>query len=206
MDIRYENGAILMADVGEKLPDIANSAVIKHGSYIYSGSKIGDRSTISHGVVVEEGCQIGERVFIGHGTILRPGTVIGHRSVIGHLSVFEGKCTIGRDVLIHSQCHITKGVIIEDDVFIAPLFVGANDPQMCHSRRHMLNYVETPYKIERAARIGVGVKVLPGVVIGENSIVGSGSVVTRDIPAREVWMGVPARHVRDVNSWEWLTD
>ena len=50
----------------------------------------------------------------------------------------------------------------------------------------------TGYKIRRAARIGIGVLVLPGIEIGENSMIGVGSVVTKDVPPREVWFGNPA--------------
>lgn len=172
---------------------------IKSGATIHAGVRIGERSTISRHVVIEENCTVGDRTFIGHGTVLRPKTNIGHRCVIGHLCVFEGSSTIGDHVLIHAQNHITRGVEIGHNVFIAPLFCGANDRAMAHRRRHIPGYEEynwyKPFKIKRSARIAVGVSVLPGVTIGENSLVGAGSVVTKDTPDYSVVMGCPARVV-----------
>jgi acetyltransferase-like isoleucine patch superfamily enzyme len=106
------------------------------------------------------------------------------------LTVFEGDTVIGNRVLIHSQCHITKGVIIEDDVFIAPLFCGANTPRIVHGRDYSL--ILEPYHIRRAARIGIGVSILPEVTIGANALIGAGSVVTRNVPDGECWFGNPA--------------
>ena len=146
--------------------------------------------------VVEKDCKIGDNTFIGHHTVLRPGTIIGNDCVIGHLTVFEGKCTIGDRVLIEPQCHITLDIIIEDDVFIAPLFCGANTQKIKHGRDFDLK-ITAPI-IRRAARIGIGVLLLPGVEIGENSMIGVGSVVTKDVPPREIWFGNPAIKHGDV--------
>jgi acetyltransferase-like isoleucine patch superfamily enzyme len=166
--------------------------------------EVGDDVRFGDYCVIERDCVIGHNCIIGNGVVMRPGTIIGNNTVIGHLTVFEGECTVGDKVLIHAQCHITKGVKIEDLVFIAPLFVGANDPRMCHNRRHIIDYVETPYVIKRAARIGVSVSVLPGVTIGENSVVGVGSVVTRDVPPGKIVHGVPAEVRGMVPPEEWL--
>lgn len=157
-----------------------------------------ESARIGNYVTIEAGCVIGEDSFIGHNCVLRPETIIGKRVIIGHLTVFEGETSIGDDVLIHAQCHITKGVVIENDVFIAPLFVGANDPWMAHRRRHIKTYTQKAYRINRAARIGVGVCILPGVTIGENAVIGTGAVVTKDVPDGEMWLGVPARFVKKV--------
>lgn len=162
----------------------------------------GKNVRIRHYVVIEEGCEIGDETFIGSFCVLRKGTKIGKHCVIGHGTVFEGDCQIGNRILIHSQCHITKGVIIEDDVFIAPMFVGANTPKIVHGRNYPL--VLKPYRIKRAARIGIGVVVLPGVVIGENAMVAAGAVVTKDVPDRTIVMGVPAKVIGMVSNEEIL--
>jgi len=158
--------------------------------------KFGKNVTLGQGVVIEEGCEIGDNTFIGHYTVMRPGTKIGSDCVIGHLTVFEGDCVIGDRVLIHAQCHITKDVKIEDDVFIAPFFCGANTQRIKHGRNFGLKI--NGYTIRRAVRIGIGVLVLPGIEIGENAQIGVGAVVTKDVPPREVWMGVPAKKYKDV--------
>lgn len=154
---------------------------------------IGEGTKIEPTAVIQEGCEIGKDCFIGHHVVMRPNTKIGDGTVIGHLTVFEGDCTVGSECLIHAQCHITKGAVIEDKVFIAPGFIGCNDNIMLHQRRHVKEFVPNGYTIKRAARLGAGVKVLPGVVIGENAVVGVGSVVTKNILAGTVAYGNPAR-------------
>ena len=165
---------------------------------IHQNVTFGKNVRLGSHVVIEENCFIGDNTIIGNGTVLRPFTKIGKDNVIGHLTVFEGYDTVGDGCLIHSQCHITRGVMIDDKVFIAPLFVGANDPKMCHARRHILKYEEKPYHIKRGVRIGVGVSVLPDIVIGENSVVGVGAVVTKDVPDFAIVYGNPAKIVGTV--------
>jgi acetyltransferase-like isoleucine patch superfamily enzyme len=166
---------------------------------IYPRVSFGRDVRLGSYVVIENDCAIGDSTIIGNHVVMRPNTRIGSNCVIGHLTVFEGESTIGDNCLIHAQCHITKGVVIEDEVFIAPLFVGANDPKMQHRRAHILGDFEPePYRIKRGARIAIGVKVLPGVTIGENSLVGVGAVVTKDVPDFAVVRGVPAQIVGEV--------
>lgn len=155
--------------------------------------RIGAHTKIQPTAVIEWGCEIGNDCFIGHYTVMRPGTKIGNRTVVGHLSVFEGNCEIGEDCLIHSQCHITAGAKIGNKVFIAPGFIGANDPDMLHMRRHIKPFVPQGYTIEDGVRIGIGVLVLPGVTIGKNAVIGVGAVITHDIPAYSIVKGIPGR-------------
>jgi acetyltransferase-like isoleucine patch superfamily enzyme len=160
---------------------------------IHKSVKVGENTRISETAIIEENCEIGSGCFIGHYVVMRPNTKIGNDTVIGHLTVFEGDCSVGNGCLIHAQCHITAGVIIEDLVFIAPGFIGANDADMVHARRHIKPFVKNGYTIKRGARIGIGVLVLPGVTIGENAIVGVGSIVTGNIAPFSMVYGTPAR-------------
>lgn len=171
---------------------------------IHNESVLGHNVVIKNGVIIEQDCEVGSDTFIGNYCILRAGTKIGSDCKIGHLTVFEENCQIGDRCLIQTQCYITKGVIIEDDVFIGSMFTGGNDRLMCHNRRHILDYKETPFKIKRAARLGINVTVLPGVVIQENAVIGAGSVVTKDVPPFEIWFGNPARKAGQVDKKEWI--
>jgi acetyltransferase-like isoleucine patch superfamily enzyme len=166
--------------------------------------KIGKNTVVSKTAIIENYCIIGDDCFIGNYVVMRPNTKIGNRTVVGHLTVFEGDCTVGDDCLIHAQCHITKGAVIEDKVFIAPMFCGANDPDMLHQRRHLKEFVPKGYTIKHGARIGIGVLVLPGLIIGENSVVGVGSVVTRNIPSGTKWYGNPAKYRGEVDPIEFV--
>jgi acetyltransferase-like isoleucine patch superfamily enzyme len=117
---------------------------------------------------------------------MRPNVHIGDNSKIGHLCVFEGDTFIGEDVLIHAQCHITKGTIIEDKVFLGPGVIGVNDRYMCHARRHVKEFVQEAFIVRMGARIGTGAIILPRVEVGENAVVGAGSVVTKNVAAKTV--------------------
>jgi len=183
---------------------IGTGSSIDLGTIIYNGVSIGENTRISSNVRIEGGCRIGSNVFVGHSTVLRPGTVISDECTIGHLCVFEGDTVVQDNTLIHSQCHITKGVKIGSSVFIAPLFVGANDPKMCHRRRHLIEYKETPYTIGNGVRIAIGVTLLPGVVLGDNVVVGANSLVTKSVPSNFIVRGTPAIKVGEVPEGERL--
>lgn len=160
---------------------------------IHESVKIGKGTKVSETAVIEEDCVIGKNCFIGHFVVMRPNTKVGNNTMLGHMSVFEGDCTIGSHCLIHAQCHITKGAVIEDQVFIAPGFVGCNDNDMLHERRHIKEFKPNGYKIRRAARIGAGVLVLPGIEIGENAVIGVGAIVTKNVAPYTVVFGSPSR-------------
>jgi acetyltransferase-like isoleucine patch superfamily enzyme len=163
---------------------------------IHHSAKIGQNVKVGHGVVIEKDCVVGDNVFIGHHTVLRPRTIIGNNCTIGHLTVFEGDCKIGNRTLIHAQCHITKDVLIEDDVFIAPFFCGANTARIVHGRNYELKL--QGYTIRRAVRIAICVSLKPGIEIGENALIGIHSNVTKNVPPRQIWYGNPAIYQGDV--------
>ena len=160
---------------------------------IHESVKVGKGTKISETAVIEENCVIGKNCFIGHYVVMRPNTKIGNNTMIGHLTVFEGDCVVGNHCLIHAQCHITKGAVIDDQVFIAPGFVGCNDNDMLHERRHIKEFKPNGYHICRAARIGAGVLVLPGVTIHENAVIGVGAIVTKNVAPYTVVFGSPSR-------------
>jgi UDP-2-acetamido-3-amino-2,3-dideoxy-glucuronate N-acetyltransferase len=159
---------------------------------VHRSCLIASDARIEPTAIIQEGCEIGSGCYIGNYVVMRPRTKIGSRTVVGHLTVFEGDCTVGADCLIHAQCHITKGAVIEDKVFIAPGFIGANDPKMVHMRRKR-EFVPEGYTIKRGARIAIGVLVAPGVTIGENAVIGIGSVITKDVADNEIVYGQRAQ-------------
>jgi len=159
--------------------------------WISPDAEIGEDTIIQAGAIVEEDCRIGRGCRIGYHAVLRRGTVIGDHSVFGTLSASEGWNRIGDHVTVHSQCHITEDVEIEDWVFIAPLFCGANTRRIVHGRDYPL--VKEGYTIGRGARIAIQVAVLPGVTVGRDALIGAGAVVTRDIPDYSVAFGNPAK-------------
>lgn len=103
----------------------------------------------------------------------------------------EGDVRIGDFVSLQSGCYLIRGVIIEDLVSCEPRIVTVNDKYMCYGRPAMHFCRQSP-RILRAARVGGGSVLCPGITIGENAVVGAGSVVTRDLPDRAVVLGSPA--------------
>lgn len=165
-------------------------------------ARIGEGTIVHDGAIIEDNCRIGKHCRIGYYAVLREGTVIGDYSVFGTLSVSEGFNRIGSHVTIHSQCHVTQAVEIEDWVFIAPYFCGANTRRIVHGRNYPL--VQEGYKIKFGARIGIGVLVLPKVTIGREALIGAGSIVTKDIPDYAIAFGCPAKVVGVVPKHERL--
>jgi acetyltransferase-like isoleucine patch superfamily enzyme len=144
--------------------------------------------------VIFDGVKIGEGTRIGNFVLIRSETIIGRECTIGSYVDIEGDVDIGDCVSLQSGCYITRGVIIEDQVFCGPRVVTTNDKPIVY-RRSAMHFVRQAPKIRRAARIGGGSVLCPGVTIGENALIGAGSVVTRDVPDKAIVMGNPARVV-----------
>jgi len=183
--------------IGENV-SIGDDAIIFPNAYIGENTKIGDGSIIQFGAFIEQDCNVGSHTRIGTNAVLRRETNIGDNSIFGSLSASEGKNWIGNNVLIHTQCHITTGIIIEDWVFIAPEFVGANDLQILHGRRNIEKFIPKGPHIRFGSRIAVNVTVLPGVVIGQESLIGASSLVTKDVPDFSIAYGVPAKVAKTI--------
>jgi UDP-2-acetamido-3-amino-2,3-dideoxy-glucuronate N-acetyltransferase len=146
---------------------------------------------------------IGDGTRIGNFVMIRSDTLIGEHCTIGSYVDIEGEVVIGHHVSLQSGCYITRGVVIEDEVFCGPRVITMNDKRISH-RRPGLEFVREGPRIERAARVGGGSVLLPGVTIGANAFVGAGSVVTKDVPAGAIVVGNPARIVGTVRSEELL--
>lgn len=146
---------------------------------------------------ISDDAKIGEGTRIGNFVLIRDNTVIGKGCVVGSYVDIEGDVRIDDFVSLQSGCYLTRGVTIEEKVFCGPRVVTMNDKYMCYGRPTMQFLRQAP-RILRAARIGGGSILCPGVTIGENAFVGSGSVVTRDVPDRVVVVGNPAKVVRKV--------
>jgi acetyltransferase-like isoleucine patch superfamily enzyme len=164
--------------------------------------ELGAGTIVSTGAVVFAGTRIGERVIVGDQSCVRERCEIGDDVVIGRGSLVENDTTIGALTKIQADAYITAYSTLEDNVFIAPCVVTTNDNFMGRTeQRHEL--VKGP-TIRRGARVGGGATLLPGVEIGEEAFVGAAAVVLRDVPARAVVVGSPARHIRDVPEEELL--
>ncbi len=156
-----------------------------------SATVIGEDAVIRSGTVIYAAVRIGNGLQTGHNVVIREQNEIGNHLNIWNNSAIDYGCIIGHNVKIHNNVYICQYTVIEDDVFIAPGVMTAND-------LYPVNYegLRGPI-IRKGARIGANVTLLPGVTIGEGALIGSGSVVTRDIPPRSIAYGSPARAHRE---------
>ena len=152
---------------------------------------------------IEPDVRIGEGTTIGDFVLVRSGSVIGARCVIGSFVGVEGDVVIGDDVSIQSGCHLTRGLRISDLVFFGPRVTTMNDRRITHRRPNIPFELRAP-RVLRAARVGGGSLLLPGVTVGENAFVTSGSVVVTDVADRAIVAGNPARVIGKVARGECL--
>jgi UDP-2-acetamido-3-amino-2,3-dideoxy-glucuronate N-acetyltransferase len=147
--------------------------------------------------IISNDAKIGEGTRIGNFVFIRDNTVIGKGCVVGSYVDIEGDVQVGDLVSLQSGCYLTRGVVIEDEVFCGPRIVTMNDKAMTY-RRALSAFERRAPRILRAARIGGGSVLCPAITVGENAVVGAGSVVTRDVPDRAIVVGNPARVVGSV--------
>lgn len=128
---------------------------------------------------------------------------IGDNSKIGAFVEVQKGVKIGRHVKISTHTFICEGVTIEDNVFIGHNVSFINDRYPRATTNGRLQTDEdwecSPTLVKRGASIGTSATILCGVTIGENAIVGAGSVVTKDVPANAIVTGVPASMRRRVD-------
>jgi acetyltransferase-like isoleucine patch superfamily enzyme len=154
--------------------------------------------------------RIADDVKLGKNVIIRDfvnlyGCTIGDDCKIGTFVEIQKNAVIGNNTKISSHTFICEGVTIEDDVFVGHNVSFINDkyPRSTNpggSLQSEADWQVVPTRVKRGASIGTSSTILCGVVVGENAIVGAGSVVTRDVPANTVVAGNPARAVREVKS------
>ena len=131
------------------------------------------------------------------------GCEIGDNSRIGTFVEIQRGAKVGRRVKVSSHTFICEGVEIEDQVFIGHGVTFINDryPRAVNAAGELQGASDwrvVPTRVRRGASIGSGSTILCGVEIGEGAIVGAGSVVTHDVPARTIVAGNPARVLRGV--------
>jgi UDP-2-acetamido-3-amino-2,3-dideoxy-glucuronate N-acetyltransferase len=154
---------------------------------------ISPEAYIHESAYVDDGATIGAGSKIWHFCHIMPGAVIGRRSNLGQNVVVMGGTRIGDNVKIQNNVSIYEGVELEDDVFCGPSMVFTNviNPRSHVSRKH--EYKKT--LVRRGATIGANATIVCGVTLGEYAFVGAGSVVTRDVPAFALLVGVPGRRI-----------
>lgn len=153
---------------------IGNDCVIRSETIIYGENVIGDNFQTGHRVTIREKSKIGDHVRIGT------------------LSDIQGDCVIGNYVNLHSNVHIGQKSTLKNYVWIFPYVVLTNDPNP--PSEQLLGVT-----VEEFAIIATGSVVLPGKVIGKDSLVGAGAVVNKDVAEGKVVVGNPIREIGETS-------
>lgn len=132
---------------------------------------------------------IGEGTRVWQFTVVLPGARIGSNCNICAQVFIENDVEIGDNVTVKCGVQLWDGLRIENNVFIGPNVTFTNDP-FPRSKRHLAKYPKT--LVKSGASIGANATILPGITIGENAMIGAGSVVTKDVPANMTAVGNPA--------------
>lgn len=172
--------------LGEYLMDFIETRDIQHHQTIIGNNAVIRSETIIYGDNV-----IGDNFQTGHRVKIREKSHIGRNVRIGTLSDIQGDCQIGNYVSIHSNAHIGMKSVIKDYAWIYPYVVLTNDPNPPSDQ--VLGVT-----VEEFAIVATGSVVLPGRVIGRDSLVGAGAVISKDVPDGKVVVGNPGRELGDV--------
>ena len=147
-----------------------------------------------HPLALVESSTVGPRTRVWAFAHILPGATIGADCNICEHVYVENKVVVGNRVTVKCGVQLWDGVTLEDDVFVGPNATFTND---LHPRsRQPFELLET--RVKRGASIGANSTILPGLTIGQDAMIGAGSVVTRDVPAYAVVVGNPARILRFV--------
>lgn len=161
----------------------------------FNETSIGDNCIIRAGTYIYEGNKIGDNFSTGNKCNIREDNTIGNNVSIGSLTNIEHNVILGNNVRIHSQSFIPEFTHIENNVWIGPNVVMTNAKYPNH--KNTKQNLKGP-RLCFNAKIGANVTIMPGVIIGKNSLVGAGSIVLKDVPDNVIVMGAKGEILRDI--------
>ncbi len=138
---------------------------------------------------------IGKNTNIWQFVVVLPNAKIGNNCNICSHCFIENYVIIGNNVTIKNGVYIWDGIEIEDDVFIGPNVTFTND-KYPRSKKYHKEIQKT--KLKKGCSIGAASVILGGITIGQNAMIAAGSIVTKNVPSDELWMGSPAKFIRKI--------
>lgn len=174
------SSSLVKRELGEDVPAtiIEAGTVIGASVVLYRGVHLGRNNIICDLTSIREHCRLGDDVLLGRGVMVQVNTQIGARTKI------------------MDTCQLPGDMIIEEDVFLSTHVCGASENTL--GREANQTKWSGPYLCQ-GAYVGANATLLPGVRINENAVVAAGALVTKDVQAGTLVMGVPARFIRNVS-------
>ena len=150
-------------------------------------------AVIHPSAVVDDGATLGDGTRVWHFVHVSPGARIGRGCSLGQGVYVGNDVAIGDNVKIQNNVSVYDAVTLEDDVFCGPsmVFTNVHNPRSAVPRKN--EYRRT--LVKRGATLGANCTIVCGTTIGEHAFVGAGAVVSRDVPAYALVVGVPARRI-----------
>ena len=160
--------------------------------------QLGSNIIVGTSVVIYAGCKIAPKCLIADLSTVREDVEIGEKTIIGRGVAIENHCNIGSHCKLETNVYITAYSCIEDYVFIAPGVVTSNDSYAGRDKERFKHFKGVTVK--KGGRIGAQATILPGKIIEADSLIGAGSVVTRDTEPEKISIGNPAKIYKEVPS------
>ena len=150
---------------------------------------------------IDEGVSVGSGSKIWHFSHVQTGAVIGKNCILGQNVNIANNVKIGNNVKIQNNVSIYEGVELEDYVFCGPsmVFTNVKLPRSEFPQNRSTNYLKT--LVKKSASIGANATIVCGVTIGEYALIGSGAVVTKDVPPFTLVVGNPAKIICKVDKY-----
>ena len=180
--------------IGKRPMKAANSAITQEIDL--PPAVIGNNCIIGTSAILYRGCMIGAHVLIADQASVREQSRIGDYTIIGRDVTVENCVVVGNRCKIEAGAYIAGLSEIGDGCFIAPEVTVTNDNFMGRTEERKKHF--KGITIQEGGRVGANATLLPGRTIGADGVVAAGAVVTRDVPARIIVLGVPATAFREV--------
>ena len=187
---RIDDGAVL-----GKQPIRSSAIAIPQGENL-PPLKIGNDTLVGTGATLYRGGRIGAGALIADYASVREESTVGDTTVVGRGTVIENRVRVGNRCKVETGVFIAAFSQIDDDCFIAPEVTATNDNFMGRTEERKKHF--KGITIRRGGRVGTNATLLPGLTVESDGVAAAGALVTRDIPARKIVAGVPARPFRDV--------
>ena len=165
--------------------------------------EIGEECIIRSGSIIYTNVELRKRVELGNNVMIREKVMVGDGTIVGTNTVIDGSSRLGRNVSIQTGVYICTNSTVEDSVFLGPYCVFTNDKYAMQKETKLL----IGPTIKRGASVGANATLMAGIIVGEGAVVGAEALVNKNVPARTICVGIPAKIMKPLpNDWRSLLE